>query len=125
MQTSKPFQEPTISDLVASAPAIEIHPPGVDHGNNIPQSPPALQPIFDAHDLVADLYERIPAANKWKRLAMRKALLNPKVRKAEEAVSQQCRIVLDGRQPEASRELAARRIAEGMQYWQQLILGRS
>jgi len=90
-----------------------------------PDHLPVLQPIFDAHDLVADLYERIPAANKWKRLAMRKALLNPKVRKAEEAVSQQCRIALDAQRPTRERELAARRIAEGMQYWQQLILGRS
>jgi hypothetical protein len=87
--------------------------------------PPAFQPIFDAHDLVADLYEQIPAANKWKRLAMRKALLNPKLRKAEEAVSEQCRIVLDDQRPAPERDLAARRIAEGMQYWQQLILGRS
>jgi hypothetical protein len=87
--------------------------------------PPAFQPIFDAHDLVADLYEQIPAANKWKRLAMRKALLNPKLRKAEEAVSEQCRIVLDDQRPTPERDLAARRIAEGMQYWQQLILGRS
>lgn len=87
--------------------------------------PPAFQPIFDAHDLVADLYERIPAANKWRRLAMRKALLNPALRKAEEAVSEQCRIVLDGNRPAHERELAASRIAEGMQYWQQLILGRS
>jgi len=87
--------------------------------------PPAFQPIFDAHGLVADLYDRIPATNKWKRLAMRKALLNPKLRKAEEAVSEQCRIVLDGNRPAHERELAASRIAEGMQYWQQLILGRS
>lgn len=87
--------------------------------------PPAFQPIFDAHDLVADLYEQIPAANKWRRLAMRKALLNPALRKAEEAVSQQCRIALDAQRPTQERDLAARRIAEGMRYWQQLILGRS
>ena len=87
--------------------------------------PPAFQPIFDAHDFIADLYDQIPAANRWKRLAMRKALLNPKLRKAEEAVSEQCRIVLDDRRPTRERDLATRRIAEGMQYWQQLILGRS
>src|SRR5574343_1427668 len=87
--------------------------------------PASFQPIFDAHDLVADLYEQIPAANKWKRLAMRKALLNPKLRKAEEAVSEQCRIALDAQRPTQERELARKRIAEGMKYWQQLILGRS
>lgn len=87
--------------------------------------PPAFQPIFDAHDLVADLYDRIPATNKWKRLAMRKALLNPQLRKAEEAVSEQCRIVIDPKRPLQDQELATRRIAEGMQYWKQLILGRS
>lgn len=87
--------------------------------------PPAFQPIFDAHDFVADLYDRIPVVNKWKRLAMRKALLNPKLRKAEEAVSEQCRIVLDPKRTPQDQELAARRIAEGMQYWKQLILGRS
>jgi len=125
MPIRKPFQEPILSDTVAQVPAPEIKPAGADVINNIPDYPPAFQPIFDAHDLVADLYERIPAANKWRRLAMRKALLNPALRKAEEAVSEQCRIVLDGNRPAHERELAASRIAEGMQYWQQLILGRS
>ena len=125
MPIRKPFQEPILSDTVAQVPAPEIKPAGADVINNIPDYPPAFQPIFDAHDLVADLYERIPAANKWRRLAMRKALLNPALRKAEEAVSQQCRIALDAQRPTQERELAARRIAEGMQYWQQLILGRS
>jgi hypothetical protein len=125
MPIRKPFQEPILSDTVAQVPAPEIKPAGADVINNIPDYPPAFQPIFDAHDLVADLYEQIPVANKWKRLAMKKALLNPKLRKAEEAVSQQCRIVLDDRRPARERDLAARRIAEGMQYWKQLILGRS
>lgn len=125
MPRRKPFQEPILSDTVAQVPAPEIKPAGADVINNIPDYPPAFQPIFDAHDLVADLYERIPAANKWRRLAMRKALLNPALRKAEEAVSEQCRIVLDDQRPTPERDLAARRIAEGMQYWQQLILGRS
>ncbi len=125
MPIRKPFQEPILSDTVAQVPAPEIKPAGADVINNIPDYPPAFQPIFDAHDLVADLYERIPAANKWRRLAMRKALLNPALRKAEEAVSQQCRIALDAQRPTQERDLAARRIAEGMRYWQQLILGRS
>lgn len=125
MPISKPFQEPTPSGPVAQVPAPEIKPAFADVSNNIPDYPPAFQPIFDAHDLVADLYEQIPAANKWKRLAMRKALLNPKLRKAEEAVSQQCRIALDAQRPTQERELARKRIAEGMKYWQQLILGRS
>lgn len=125
MPIRKPFQEPILSDTVAQVPAPEIKPAGADVINNIPDYPPAFQPIFDAHDLVADLYEQIPVANKWKRLAMKKALLNPKLKKAEEAVSQQCRIVLDDRRPTRERDLAARRIAEGMRYWQQLILGRS
>lgn len=125
MPIRKPFQEPILSDTVAQVPAPEIKPAGADVINNIPDYPPAFQPIFDAHGLVADLYDRIPATNKWKRLAMRKALLNPKLRKAEEAVSEQCRIALDAQRPTQERDLAARRIAEGMRYWQQLILGRS
>jgi|GEM_PF-2904982 len=90
-----------------------------------PDRLPVLQPIFDAHDLVADLYDQIPKENRWKRLAMKKALKDRRVITAEDAVSEQCRIVLDGRQSETARKLAGERIAEGMRYWQQLILGRS
>lgn len=138
MPTSKPFQEPIISDPIRTTivPTLESDnsTSSADISEYTPRDCPSecptkcplvLQPIFDAHDLVADLYDQIPPENKWKRLAMRKALLNPNLRKAEDAVSQQCRIALDHKRPTQERELAERRIAEGMQYWKQLILGRN
>lgn len=114
----KPFKEPEMEDP-------EILTTATYHNISDANYPPAFQPIFDAHELVADLYDQIPKENRWKRLATRKALKDRRVIAAEDAVSEQCRIVLDGRQSEAARKLAGERIAEGMRYWKQLILGRS
>jgi len=85
----------------------------------------ALDPIHDAHAFVSDLYEQIPAENKWKRLAMRKAMLNPKLISVEDAVWRQALVVMDEDASENARQVAGERVGEGMQYWKQLVIGKS
>lgn len=95
-----------------------------------------FKPIYEAHLRIAAVYDQLK--DPWKKKSLRNAIAtDPDVLKVEKAVSREAEILLNdvpgNEKPteirlndvsENRKQLAMKRIIEGMDYWQKLLLKR-